>query len=409
MMVKKASIRECLACFKKNEVLHSDGPNFQVLRYEGFVYGINLYERNHKFKVAEETYNLDSSFYNLCLLIPPVLSFHLHYISSKRDQSVPTFWQYPCATEKQACENHFKLDVAQNIDAKGKKVNIYVGLPWATFIDLEKIPQSVIKRVQTVISLYKKICAANGYNLRVHTVCQHIYWYSLLDEMALLGITNLHISHKEISSDEAFSSTDNSITLQAWPLIAVNYVTPELSDGLEFRPLSQRKLLASFIGSHMSHYRDDSRLRLANLKYEKSLNNNVVVHLNNEWHFNEYVYEEQVQGLARSAFSVNSHKARTKKYNDVLSNSRYALCPQGAGPNTLRLWEAMAIGTVPVLFSSELAIFYESPLGRELYNLVEFRDLDDNLFDNLAAIPVCETRTERLRNVYKKFENLTCF
>jgi hypothetical protein len=35
----------------------------------------------------------------------------------------------------------------------------------------------------------------------------------------------------------------------------------------------------------------------------------------------------------------------------VLSDSRFALCPAGSGPNTLRLWESLAIGSVPVVLS----------------------------------------------------------
>ena len=36
-------------------------------------------------------------------------------------------------------------------------------------------------------------------------------------------------------------------------------------------------------------------------------------------------------------------------YNASLCRARFALCPAGAGPNTLRLWEALAVGSVPVL------------------------------------------------------------
>ena len=33
----------------------------------------------------------------------------------------------------------------------------------------------------------------------------------------------------------------------------------------------------------------------------------------------------------------------------------FALCPAGAGPNTLRPCEAMAVGSIPVLIGFELA------------------------------------------------------
>jgi len=48
-------------------------------------------------------------------------------------------------------------------------------------------------------------------------------------------------------------------------------------------------------------------------------------------------------------------------YNRLLSQSLFSLCPGGAGPNTLRLWESLGTGTIPVVLSDR----YEFPsLGR---------------------------------------------
>jgi hypothetical protein len=50
----------------------------------------------------------------------------------------------------------------------------------------------------------------------------------------------------------------------------------------------------------------------------------------------------------------------TREYNEVLSQSIFSLCPEGAGPNTLRFWESLAVGSVPVLFHNSLVL---PPLG----------------------------------------------
>jgi hypothetical protein len=39
------------------------------------------------------------------------------------------------------------------------------------------------------------------------------------------------------------------------------------------------------------------------------------------------------------------------EYIDSLSKTAFVLCPSGAGPNTIRYWEAIAFGRVPVLLS----------------------------------------------------------
>ena len=47
-----------------------------------------------------------------------------------------------------------------------------------------------------------------------------------------------------------------------------------------------------------------------------------------------------------------------KRYSDMLSNSLYAVCPRGTGISSVRLFEAMATGTVPII----IADGYRPPL-----------------------------------------------
>jgi len=35
-------------------------------------------------------------------------------------------------------------------------------------------------------------------------------------------------------------------------------------------------------------------------------------------------------------------------------NSRYSLCPSGSGPNSIRFWESLAVGSIPVLLADTL-------------------------------------------------------
>jgi hypothetical protein len=47
-------------------------------------------------------------------------------------------------------------------------------------------------------------------------------------------------------------------------------------------------------------------------------------------------------------------KKRTNIYNDILIKSRYSLCPSGSGPNSIRFWESLAVGSIPVLLADTL-------------------------------------------------------
>ena len=36
-----------------------------------------------------------------------------------------------------------------------------------------------------------------------------------------------------------------------------------------------------------------------------------------------------------------------------MSDSVFSLCPEGTGPNTIRIWESMALGSIPVIYSDD--------------------------------------------------------
>ena len=38
----------------------------------------------------------------------------------------------------------------------------------------------------------------------------------------------------------------------------------------------------------------------------------------------------------------------------MLLGSIYCLCPSGSGPNSIRFWEALAVGSIPILLSDTL-------------------------------------------------------
>jgi hypothetical protein len=185
----------------------------------------------------------------------------------------------------------------------------------------------------------------------VHTVCQQIHWRRFADHFLDLGVTDLHLSHRErgVAADEA--TVQAGLRLHSWPLIAVNVEDPARREGLEFgKPIEQRGLLASFIGAHMPHYRSDVRVRLWEAA-RASGRNDVLVDLGKEWHFNKIVYTEQVAHKPIAQADQQAHDSATVRYNQLLSDSVFSLCPEGAGPNTLRIWESLAVGAIPVIMA----------------------------------------------------------
>jgi len=49
---------------------------------------------------------------------------------------------------------------------------------------------------------------------------------------------------------------------------------------------------------------------------------------------------------------VNNNSLRWDKYINVLQNSYFCVCPEGNGPDTHRIWEALYSGCIPIVLST---------------------------------------------------------
>jgi hypothetical protein len=278
------------------------------------------------------------------------------------------FWQWPGRTEGAAWDLHADL---RSPGFDGESLHCYLGLPWATWLDrrradakqLEAASEFEMQRVR--IKGWRSAAHALGVQLRVHTVCQHIEWRSLLPLWQQLGLTDLWLSHAPPPTEPGAPG----FRLHPWRLLAVNVEDPQRRDGLRIAASwDDKPVLASFAGAHAGHYLSDVRLRLRELAGEAGF----VVRVTEGWHFEQVVYQHQVQGAALAdSYRID---ASVRDYNRLLSDSRFALCPSGAGPNTLRLWEALAVGSVPVL----LGVMPELPAGIA-WDSVLLRVADDEL------------------------------
>ncbi len=180
---------------------------------------------------------------------------------------------------------------------------------------------------------------------------------------------------------------------------------------MERKLVRDKKLLASFIGAHMPHYLNDSRLKLFDAA-KGSRREDVFIDLGNEWHFNKLVYEEQVLSKEIESHHIDEHHQKTFRYNTILSDSVFSLCPLGAGPNTLRLWESIAVGTIPLLFSKDLSILTESDLGKASIDNVVFWDGDvgEHLFEFLYELSLTglAEKSVNLIKIYQQIKVKTC-
>jgi len=279
------------------------------------------------------------------------LELHPYFIHSyPRYPGHTLYWQQPARTEQDAWDR--LRDVPGHNTDRGT-CNIVIGLPWATFIDLNSFPLALLRLIRERVSRVRSYLDSQNIKLRVHTVCQHIFWRRHLADFTRAGVTDLWTSHKLKGEDRL-----NGLRLHAWPLYPVNIFDTERSSGLTPKPIHERRVFASFTGAYMPHYISDIRQRLLELKCREDY----FIHLTDLWHFNNAVYGDQLS--FRKAVQTKTEQIDTSKYNLLLSDSRFCLCPSGAGPNSIRLWEALGAGAIPVI----LADNYELPRLTKLHN-----------------------------------------
>lgn len=359
--------------------------------------------------VVEKTKALDSP--ALRNQFSPVIDAHLPTIGDRpKQEDDVNFWQYPCLTEKQAFMNHSAIE-APAIDLGARRIALYLPLPWATYIDNKCFPEEVLTALQHRLDFLEALARGLGFSVAVHTVCQHIRWRHMLEYALQLGVTDLWLSHCPADAGEELAPAGKEVRLHPWSLYAVNYCDETRSQGLVIgKPMGQRKYLASFVGAHMPHYLSDIRVRLVEelgaLEAE-----DIVVELNGEWHFNQIVYGHQVEKKHMDDRMPVALEPDAARYNRLMSDSKMSLCPEGAGPNTLRLWESIAVGCVPVLFSR--SVLFPARHSEDLVRLCLFwdgRDLGQEFYDWLTAWSdeELEERSLQLRALYSYIEKLTC-
>lgn len=283
------------------------------------------------------------------------------------------FWQYPVITE----ETFFK---------QNKQFTNYIGVPWATVID-KKINLNRLYQL-----LKPHIINDNNY-----TCCQHIHFTALINFFKSLKINRVYASHKQRSID----IIDN-VTIKPCPLYAVNIEDP--SRNKRFKDVdiinTNRDILYSFIGAHMRHYLSDTRLKIFEMHHPDTC----IIQNTGVWHFEKQVYTD-AQNVRGSTLTDNDS---VDYYNDLLIRSKFSLCPGGAGPNTIRFWESLGAGAIPVLLSDT----YELP-EHELWDeaIIQIKESDVNNIENvlkeISDEQILHMRT-RCLEVYEHFKNNYC-
>ncbi len=246
----------------------------------------------------------------------------------------PYDWQVPAKTELWAYE---KLLARPRLDAYTQ----YICFPWASLVDyLDHQP----KKAKMLLNALKR--RPPRFALKVVTYCQHIYALKLLPYFKQLGITDIYWSHKIKGQDEI-----EGIILHPYPLYPVMHY--RRTKPYKNKSLKERKYLYSFIGAYQPDlYMTEVRKWIFGLPKR----DDALVIERSEWHFEQDVYRNQLLGESEAEAKRKAREQQEKEYVEVMEDTIFCLCPSGSGPNSIRLWEAIEFGCVPVLVSDSLEL-----------------------------------------------------
>ena len=171
-------------------------------------------------------------------------------------------------------------------------------------------------RIQQTQNIIDRICR-QYHNKKLFFVCQHIL------------VTNLNFHNNLVFTPHA-TILDSHVPI---PHYSCNY-------NIEYsKPWSERKYTYSFMGSFATH---PVRCKLYEMLKDRD---DCIVVDTGRWHFEG---EEDKQ------------ERNKRKYIEIMGDTKYSLCPRGTGPSTIRIWESMAMGSCPIIFSD----FLKMPLER---------------------------------------------
>ena len=231
----------------------------------------------------------------------------------------PFPWQEPVITEKECYEclknDPIKADVT------------FLSVPWAPIIDHKNfgLPKNKSKAEKFLRDL-RKLRIENSF-----TVCQSYRFKEITPYLRRAGIKVLFTPHA--THDVPYSE---GIKIESLPLFAANAVEP-----------LEKDILYSFMGAYSEKYISTIRKKI----FDGTHPDNAVVVYRKKWQFNDAVYGEQLRGIGTNSVQSYISDEHSKFYKNILARSRFSPCPSGMGPASIRFFESLKAGAIPILLA----------------------------------------------------------
>lgn len=267
-------------------------------------------------------------------------------------------WQKPVITEQQIFQLFYKN---KNIPTN------FFAFPWASLYD-SQLNNNAVNNLLTY-KVQDKMC---------FTIIQHIHFRKYLELFKNIGITHIFTPHKQfddIKLEDQFNI--KIIALSLYPVQTNNNLTDNAID------IVSRKYVASFIGQYEDYYLTKIRDSIFNIFPQY---NDCLVKRRSQWHYRDIVF-----------FCVETNKDFENEYKNNLQETQFSLCPSGSGPNSIRIWESMSYGCIPVILADTLVLPEIKGIDYNDFFIIWKESEINKLYDYLKTI-----NKETLINMSKK-------
>lgn len=253
----------------------------------------------------------------------------------------PYYWQVPAATEKAAYEAVLK-------GKRDTRTFLYIGFPWATLMDALATDSQLLPSLIDGLRKVEHFLQSRQKNETRVTVAQHIRANDLFQLFETFGITGVFWSHA-LKTQTQF----NGLRIHPFPLYPAQ--APAKTEIVnEDRP---RRYLANFIGAY------NPSIYLTNVRQvifaDAETSADLLIVKRDVWHFDRSVYREQMRGVGVMFDEKAREAAEKQEYLDAIKESWFTFCPTGSGPNSIRIYESLASGSIPIILSKSLRLPYD--------------------------------------------------
>jgi hypothetical protein len=280
-------------------------------------------------------------------------------------------WQKPVITEQRTFQLFYEH---KNIPTN------YFAFPWAELCDNHL--SCDIKQELYDFKITDNVC---------FTVIQHINFKNILTLIKNIGITHIFVPHKQLTDIELEKKLNIKI-------LAYSLYPPQYDDRAENNECEKiinvynRKYLASFVGQHEWYYLTKIREKIFDIfsKYADCF-----IIRRNQWHYGGVVYGDQ----------KTTNTNFEKEYKQNLRETIFSLCPSGSGPNSIRIWESMSYGCIPVILADTLILPEIKNIDYNDFFIIWKENEIEKLYDYLKSIDGETLLKMSLKNIemYKKY------